>query len=141
MHFEKKLVLAISAKEAFDRFCLEVWEKGGGLGRSEWTQIIEQGDPNTRVGQVRRVPGGEREQIVNAIAGSKIEYQVLDSKVFRDHWATVEFFDQSTAISKKCQVVWQVKCNAMFGMGIAVKFMIDVALTRMLTALEEASKS
>jgi len=141
MEFEKKLELGISAKEAFDLFCIAVWEQGGGLGRPEWTQIVEKGDPQTRIGQVRRVPGGEREKIVHVALGTKIEYQVLDSKIFRDHLATVQFIDLSLASEIKCQIIWQVRCSAMFGMGIAVKFMIDVALNRMLDALKEAATS
>ncbi len=140
MEIEKKAELKISAKAAYDLFLEVVWPQGGGLGRPEWTKIIEKGDPVTRIGQVRRVPGGDKEKIMNTIDGTRVEYQVVQgSLIFKDHWGIVDFVDQSTASEKKCFVKWQVKCRGMFGMGTAVKFMIDVALTRMLAALIMAS--
>jgi len=115
-----------------------VWHDGGGLGFKSMTHIVEQGDAETHVGEVRSVPLDIcREKILKVEKNVFVEYTVLDeSKLspFAAHLGRVDFTPEDGG--KKTRIVWSVKYTPKAMMSMATKPYIDGAFTYMLFTLD-----
>eukprot|EP00756_Hemistasia_phaeocysticola_P038932 Hpha_TRINITY_DN16790_c1_g4::TRINITY_DN16790_c1_g4_i1::g.80097::m.80097 len=126
--YKTEIFVKCSPQEAHKGFLEHIWIGGGGLGPIP-PAIVEQGDPVSRNGCVRRVPGCIHETIYESEVGKKIVYRVSWGPFpVSAHRGTVTFQkkDDGTLVS------WQCDYTPYFGFGCIVGLVISTTFGIML---------
>eukprot|EP00050_Salpingoeca_kvevrii_P013378 m.28306 g.28306 ORF g.28306 m.28306 type:complete len:226 (-) comp4917_c0_seq2:89-766(-) len=130
---EREVVLPLSLEEAYDAWLEIVFIEGGGLGKPA---IEQAGDPETRVGLKRRVPGWIREEIMDTLRPAKIVYKVVSGPFpVHSHLGTVVFEQGSD--DNATTVRWQAVVEPIFGFRWIIKSLISWSFGHMLTHLRD----
>lgn len=75
----------------YQKFREVVWLKNGGLGPSSWTTVIQQGDEESHVGEVRSAAGLVHEKILRTVENELIAYSVIKGFPVHTHLGKVAF--------------------------------------------------
>jgi len=85
-------VLSGPVPVVFQKFREVVWLRNGNVGPAQWTSIIEQGDPETHVGEVRKAAGLMEEKILRVVENELIVYSVIKGPLpVHNHMGSVIF--------------------------------------------------
>lgn len=141
--------VALSPGDCFDAFLQEVWIGGGGLGPIR-PKILVEGDPSTRKGCIRVVPGWIHEEILEASHGTFLEYHVRSGPFpvsyhrgrveFTDLQATADAAPESTS-QEGTLVTWSCSYTPLPLMGSSVSFVIRTSFRIMLQHLSKSAQA
>ncbi|KAL6073269.1 hypothetical protein QOT17_004927 [Balamuthia mandrillaris] len=131
----RETIRASSTDEAVALFLQVVWRDGGGMPGK--VVIEEEGDPSTMVGNLRRVGGGVREQILERCT-DEVLYKVVSGMMpVKTHLGRVRFTQSERG--EEVLVEWRCRFTPYWGLGWAVSWLISTSLTKMLQTLRERS--
>jgi len=125
---------------AFQKFREVVWLRNAGVGPASWTHIVQDGEGDLHVGEIRKAGGVTEEKILRVVPNELIVYSVIKGPIpVHNHMGSVIFTPEG---NDKTKITWTVKYTPVMGMDLAFKGLIQSFFPVFLNRLDaELTKS